>query len=62
VVDDFSRECLPYVIDTSIDGLRVAHELERLGGRAGAPRMIVSDNDCELTSNAVFRWSLERLG
>jgi len=30
VVDDFSRECLATVVDTSIGGVRVVRELERL--------------------------------
>ena len=61
VVDDFSRECLACVVDTSIGGVRVVRELERLVMERGAPRVIVSDNGCELTSTAVLRWSLGRL-
>jgi transposase InsO family protein len=45
VVDDFSRECLACVVDTSIGGLRVVRELERLGTERGRPRVIVSDNE-----------------
>ena len=30
VVDDFSRECLATVVDTSLSGVRVVRELERL--------------------------------
>lgn len=61
VVDDFSRECLACVVDTSIGGVRVVRELERLVMERSAPRVIVSDNGCELTSTAVLRWSLGRL-
>jgi putative transposase len=61
VVDDFSRQCLACVIDTSIGGVRVVRELERLVVERGLPKMIVSDNGCELTSPAVLRWSLGRL-
>ena len=61
VVDDFSRECLASVVDTSIGGVRVVRELEQLVVKRGVPRMIVSDNGCELTSSAVLRWSLGRL-
>jgi putative transposase len=57
VVDDFNRECLA----TSIGGVRVVRELERLVVERGLPRMIVSDNGCELTSTAVLRGSLGRL-
>jgi putative transposase len=61
VVDDFSRECLACVVDTSIGGVRVVRELERLVIERGLPRVMVSDNGCELTSTAVLRWSLGRL-
>jgi len=38
VVDDFSRECLATVVDTSLGGVRVVRELERLATEArGAP-------------------------
>ncbi len=44
VVDDFTREALALVVDTSISGVRVARELDRLIARRGRPAMIVSDN------------------
>ena len=31
LVDDFTRECLGLVVDTSLTGLRVARELDRIG-------------------------------
>ena len=37
VIDDFSRECLASVVDTSLSGLRVARELDRLAERRGYP-------------------------
>jgi putative transposase len=61
IVDDFSRECLATGADTSLSGVRVVRELERLVLERGAPKMIVSDNGSELTSCAVLRWSLGRL-
>jgi putative transposase len=61
VVDDFSRECLATVVDTSIGGVRVVRELERLVMERGVPRVIVSDNGSELTSAAVLRWLIGRL-
>ena len=61
VVDDFSRECLATVVDTSIGGVRVVRELERLVIGTRRPKVIVSDNGCELTSTAVLRWSIGRL-
>ena len=60
VVDDFSRECLALVADTSISGARVARELTAVIGQRGKPQMIVSDNGTELTSMAILRWSKER--
>jgi putative transposase len=56
-VDDFTRECLALTVDTSISGARVVRELERIAELRGRP--IVSDNDTELTSNAVLPWSEE---
>jgi putative transposase len=60
VVDDFTRECLALVADTSLPGLRVARELEAIVAVRGRPAMIVSDNGTELTSLAMLRWSQER--
>jgi putative transposase len=57
VVDDFTRECLCLVADTSLPGLRVARELDLLVARRGRPLCCVSDNGTELTSMAILRWS-----
>jgi putative transposase len=38
IVDDFSRECLATVVDTSLGGVRVVRELERLTIGRGTPR------------------------
>ena len=59
VVDDFSRECLALVADTSLSGLRVVRELDAIIARRGRPNTIVSDNGTELTSMAVLRWCQE---
>jgi len=59
VVDDFTRECLAAVPDTSISGKRVARELSSLVERRGKPAMIVSDNGTEFTSNAILSWAAE---
>jgi putative transposase len=59
VVDDFSRECLALVADTSLPGLRVVRELEAIVARRGRPAMCVSDNGTELTGMAVLRWCQE---
>ena len=57
VVDDFTRECLALVADTSISGVRVGRELDAIIIKRGRPAMIVSDNGSELTSTAILRWS-----
>ena len=60
MVDDFSRECLALVADTSLSGQRVARELDVIAAARGYPATIVSDNGTELTSVAILRWSQER--
>ena len=57
VVDDFTRECLCLVADTSLSGARVVRELDRLTARRGRPLSCVSDNGTELTSLALLKWS-----
>ena len=61
VVDDFSRECLATVVDTSLGGVRVVRELDRLTSERALPEMVVSDNGTELTSGAVLRWATRRV-
>lgn len=60
VVDDFSRECLCLVADTSLSGKRVARELDAVIAKRGRPLTCVSDNGTELTSMAILTWSQER--
>ena len=60
VVDDFSRECIGQVADTSLSGARVVRELDAIVAVRGRPATIVSDNGTELTSVAVLRWSQDR--
>jgi putative transposase len=60
VVDDFTRECLGLVADTSLTAPRVVRELSRIIESRGCPRMIVSDNGTEFTSNAILAWQEER--
>jgi putative transposase len=60
VVDDFTRECLCLVADTSLSGLRVAREIDAVILSRGRPAMCVADNGTELTSMAILRWSQER--
>ena len=60
LVDDFTRECLGLVADTSLTAPRVVRELDRIVELRGCPRMIVSDNGTEFTSNAILAWQQER--
>lgn len=59
VVDDFSRENLVLVADTSLSGQRVARELDRVIAERGMPKTIVSDNGTEFTSMAILKWVQE---
>ena len=57
VIDDYSRECLALVADTSLSGARVARELNAIiAKRGGKPKTIVSDNGTEFTSMAILKW------
>ena len=59
IVDDFTRECLALIPDTSLPGRRVARELDGLIASRCRPAMCVSDNGTELTGMAILRWSQE---
>ena len=54
VVDDFTREALALVVDTSPFGARVARELDAVIAARGRRAMIDSDNGTELTSQAIL--------
>ena len=60
MVDDFTKECLAAMPDTSIGGERLVAELDRIVERRGKPTLPVSDNDPEMTGRAVLRWTAER--
>ena len=60
VVDDYSRECLALVADTSLSGLRLTRELDAIMELRGKPCTIVSDNGTEITSTAVLKWCQEQ--
>jgi putative transposase len=45
------------VADTSISGIRVARELDKIFTERDRPGGIVSDNGTELTSTAILAWS-----
>jgi putative transposase len=57
IVDDFTREALALVVDTSIGGVRLARELDVLIASRGKPSTIVSDNGPEMTSRAILEWT-----
>lgn len=57
VIDDVTKQCLAAIPDTSISGKRVARELSTLVARHGRPKLIVSDNGTEFTSNAILLWA-----
>ncbi len=59
VVDDFSRENIALVADTSLSGSRVVRELEGVIASRGKPKTIVSDNGTEFTSMAILKWVQE---
>ena len=59
VIDDCTRECWGLIADTSLSGLRVARELHHIMAQRGSPKMIVSDNGTEFTSNAILKWADE---
>lgn len=54
VIDDFSRECLAAVVDTSLSGQRVAPELDNIARVRGYHCMVIGDNGTELTANAIL--------
>jgi len=56
VVDDHTRENLALIAETSLSGLRVTRELDRVISERGMPGTIVSDNGTEFTSMAILRW------
>ncbi len=62
VVDDFTRECLDLVADTSLLRRQVARERDAVMAVCGKPLTVVSDNGTELTSTAILAWSQEHGG
>lgn len=60
VIDDYSHECLACIVDTSLSGRLVIRELNAIADRRGLPRMVVSDNGTELTSQSVLAWCQDR--
>ena len=57
VIDDATKQCLAPIPDTSILGKRIARALTTLVARFDKPKLIVSDNRTEFTSNAPLLWA-----
>lgn len=58
VVDDFTRQCLAAEPDTSLPGLRVARELDRVAFERGEyPEVITVDNGPEFTGRVLDAWA-----
>ena len=57
LVDDFTKECLATVPDTSITGLRVARELDQVIAARGAPVSINVDNGPEFAGRVLDEWA-----
>jgi putative transposase len=60
VVDDFTKECLALIADTSLSGERVSRELDLVIADRRQPATIVSDNGTEFTSCAILSWVEKR--
>ena len=59
VVDDFSRECVGQLVDTSISGATMARFLMEFN--RPLPKTIVCDNGPKLTCKAMFFWARDHL-
>ena len=60
IVDDYSRECQPSEVDTSLGGARVVGVLERLAETWGLPEVITVDNGPEFTGKAMDEWACRK--
>ena len=54
LIDNFSRQCVGQIVDTSISGARLARYLDELSTTRPLPRTLVLDNGPEFTSKALF--------
>ena len=60
VVDDCTRQCLAAEPDTSLPGLRVARELDRVAfEQGGFPEVITVDNGPEFAGRVLDAWAYE---
>jgi putative transposase len=56
VLDEFTRECIAILVDTSIQAVDVIGLLRRAFRRAGTPEFLRSDNGSEFTAEEVQAW------
>jgi len=56
VIDDYTRENIGLVADTSLSGQRVSRELDQIVAERGMPATIALDNGTEFTSMAILQW------
>ena len=59
IIDDFNREVLSIINDTSISAIRLVRELTNLCQWRGKPRKIRMDNGPEFISIALQQWAQE---
>lgn len=57
VVDQFTRECLLLLADSSLSGEKVAGALEQVVAKRGGPKSITVDNGGEFASRAMDAWA-----
>lgn len=60
VVDEYTRECVRLVVDTSMPSQRVIRELDAAIEEYGKPERIRMDNGSEFTSRAFLAWAAEK--
>ncbi len=59
VVDQFTRECLVLLVDSSLTGQKVALALSEIVAERGAPVSITVDNGTEFQSKAMDVWAYQ---
>lgn len=60
VLDEFTREALALLVDTSITGARVARALDELAATRGLPQIVITDNGSEFAGRALDEWASTR--
>ena len=60
IIDTYTRESLKIKVEYSLSGESVINAFDEIIQERGKPRMILSDNGTEFTSNKVFSWQKER--